>query len=181
MAKKNTPQINVIFDDTTEVKPTFFKHRPDDAGYDLTAVRMEVEHEQYKQGDKVLSRATKVKYYTGIRLKMPINFEAQLRCRSSIHKYDLRLANSVGTIDASYDGEIIVIFKVTSDKKYLKLYNVGDKIAQVVFHELPEIELRKQNYVNGEVDYTQTPEYDFVSTTAPARGENGFGSTDNLK
>lgn len=109
--------------------------------------------------------------------------------RSSVRKYNLVLANSIGLIDNDYRGEILVSFKyicqpedfvveyeevVDSEGKILyirptgilgginwtKVYRKGDRIAQLV--------AEKTNPVN----------YTFVSElTATARGEGGHGST----
>ena len=103
--------------------------------------------------------------------------------RSSVRKYNLVLANSVGLIDNDYRGEILVSFKyIFQPEDYViefeelekgykptgllgginwtKIYRKGDKIAQLV--------AEKTNPVN----------YVFVSElTATARGESGHGST----
>ena len=103
--------------------------------------------------------------------------------RSSVRKYNLVLANSVGVIDNDYRGEILVSFKYIfqpedftitfqeEEKGYKplglmaginwgKVYRKGDKIAQLIAEETNPI-----NFV-------------FVSElTATARGEGGHGST----
>ena len=45
-----------------------------------------------------------VVFGTGISIQLPDGYYADLRPRSSISKYDLVLANSVGTIDSAYRG-----------------------------------------------------------------------------
>ena len=104
--------------------------------------------------------------------------------RSSVRKYNLLLANSIGLIDNDYRGEILVSFKyifqpedfvikftidetkITQPQGLLaginweKIYKKGDKIAQLV--------AEKTNPCN----------YVFVSElTATARGDGGHGST----
>jgi dUTP pyrophosphatase len=103
--------------------------------------------------------------------------------RSSVRKFNLVLANSVGLIDNDYRGEILVSFKyifqpedfviqfeelekgfkplnLLAGINWTKVYRKGEKIAQLVAEKTNEC-----NYV-------------FVSElTATARGEGGHGST----
>ena len=106
--------------------------------------------------------------------------------RSSISKYNLQLANSIGLIDADYRGEVLLRFnylwqpedfqirqyeiydenqKVTyiSGKPNLdKIYKKGDKICQLKVTKVENVEF----HLVDELDKT-------------IRGEGGFGSTDN--
>ena len=111
-------------------------------------------------------------------------YHVDLRARSSVRKYNLVLANSVGTLDNDYRGEILVSFKYifqpsdfviefdpTEGGKYkpqgllagvdwTKIYRRGDKIGQLL--------ASKTNPCN----------YIFVSElTKTARNEGGHGST----
>ena len=82
-----------------------------------------------------------------------------VRPRSSIYKTGMSLANSIGTCDELYTGEISVIFyHVLRD---LPRYKIGDKIAQIS-HSLSE------QLIFNEVE-------EFKKTV---RGSDGFGSTD---
>lgn len=114
-------------------------------------------------------------YGTGLAIQIPEGYYADLRPRSSISKYDLVLANSVGTIDSDYRGELILKFKTTSKLKphchavntmevvlpeFHEEYNVGDRIAQIVILPYPKV-----SFV--EVD----------ELTETERGTGGFGST----
>lgn len=117
-----------------------------DAGFDLYATRCE------RIG------LFKYRYGTGIALEIPKGYEGQLRPRSSIHKTGMILANSPGTIDAPYRGEIMAVFwKIPFIGK---IYEVGDRICQLVIKAVPQIE-----YVETET----------LSETD--RGNAGFGST----
>ena len=127
-------------------------------GMDLTAVSKE--YDEYGN----------VVFGTGISIQLPDGYYADLRPRSSISKYDLVLANSVGTIDADYRGELILKFKPTLRKSTwnngvyetdeVKEYEIGDRISQLVI--LPYL---KVSFV----------EVDELSDTE--RGTGGFGST----
>lgn len=161
-----------------------------DAGFDLTAVTARITEEGY------------IEYGTGLAINLEsINpssnnriIWADLKPRSSISKYDLVLANSVGTIDLGYRGEILCRFKplvpfsisdykdigyfesldcrelILDDSEIknicskLKIYKIGDKIAQLVICEGPLCQFK-------EVE-------DFAASVSN-RGENGFGSTSN--
>ena len=111
-----------------------------------------------------------VVFGTGISIQLPDGYYADLRPRSSISKYDLVLANSVGTIDSDYRGELILKFKPTlrkstwNDGVYetdeVKEYEIGDRIAQLVILPYPKV-----SFV----------EVDDLSDTE--RGTGGFGST----
>lgn len=111
-----------------------------------------------------------VVFGTGISIQLPDGYYADLRPRSSISKYDLVLANSVGTIDSDYRGELILKFKPTNcfsrdTERVVTIetandYEIGDRIAQLVILPYPKI-----SFV----------EVDELSETK--RGTGGFGST----
>ena len=127
-------------------------------GMDLTAVSKEYD----EHGNVVFG--------TGISIQIPEGYYADLRPRSSISKYDLVLANSVGTIDADYRGELILKFKPTLRKSTLCggvyevdtvcEYDIGDRVAQIVILPYPKVYF---------------VEVDELSETE--RGTGGFGST----
>ena len=98
---------------------------------------------------------------TGIILKIPKGYEAQIRPRSGMSaKTKLRVANAPGTIDSNYRGEIKVLIDNYGDAPYV--IAKGDRIAQMVFNEVP-IGIFEEGDVSAEADNT--------------RGENGFGSS----
>jgi dUTP pyrophosphatase len=108
-----------------------------------------------------------IEYHTGIALEIPENMVGLAFPRSSITKKDLILKNSVGVIDAGYRNEII--FRFINVNKYnmygapspnQNIYEVGDRIGQLIFIPIPEIIL---------------VETDNLSTSP--RNTNGLGST----
>ena len=123
-------------------------------GMDLTATSKE--YDEYGN----------VVFGTGISIQIPDGYYADLRPRSSISKYDLVLANSVGAIDSDYRGELILKFKpsvyfgVNRGDDVGVMYDVGDRIAQLVILPYPKV-----SFV----------EVDELSKTG--RGTGGFGST----
>ena len=128
------------------------------AGMDLTATS-----KKYDEYGNVV-------FGTGLAIQIQDGYYADLRPRSSISKYDLVLANSVGTIDSDYRGELILKFKPTLRKSTwnsgvyetdeVKEYEIGDRIAQLVILPYPKV-----SFI----------EVDNLSDTE--RGTGGFGST----
>lgn len=97
---------------------------------------------------------------TGLYVAIPAGYEIQVRPRSGISwKTNLRVANSPGTIDSSYRGEIKVILENTSNSD-MEIIKAGDRIAQIVLCEVPLIEWE----LVESLDETE-------------RGAGGFGST----
>ncbi len=96
---------------------------------------------------------------TGIRIELPVGYEAQIRPRSGLAaKHGISLVNSPGTIDADYRGEIGVIVVNLSNESFT--VEKGERIAQMVIakHEQAQWVL---------VDELGESE----------RGTGGFGST----
>jgi len=74
---------------------------------------------------------------TGIRVEIPVGYEAQVRPRSGLAKqYGIGVLNSPGTIDADYRGEIKVILFNCSDKPFR--IKKRDRIAQLVFNRVEQ-------------------------------------------
>ncbi|SCO72758.1 deoxyuridine 5'-triphosphate nucleotidohydrolase, putative [Plasmodium vivax] len=89
-----------------------------------------------------------------------VNTSYLLFPRSSISKTPLRLANSIGLIDAGYRGELIAALDNTSEEEYLIKKN--DKLVQLV------------SFTGEPLSFELVDELDETS-----RGEGGFGSTSN--
>jgi dUTP pyrophosphatase len=100
------------------------KSRVDDAGVDITATSMK-ETDMY------------VEYGTDIAVSIPEGHAGFLLPRSSLSNYDLVLANHVGLIDSNYRGEIKFRFKLS--KTSPRIYNLGDRIGQLVVLPVPAI------------------------------------------
>lgn len=95
----------------------------------------------------------------GFSLAMPNGLEAQIRPRSGLAlKKGVTCLNSPGTIDADYRGEVgVILINLGSEPFEVKR---GDRIAQMVFQEVPSVTL------------VETDKLD--ETT---RGTGGFGHT----
>lgn len=69
---------------------------------------------------------------TGIRIEIPMGYEAQVRPRSGLaKKYGIGVLNTPGTIDADYRGEIKVILFNQGTRPFK--VKARDRIAQLVF------------------------------------------------
>lgn len=92
------------------------------------------------------------------------NFHTDLRARSSVSKYDMVLANSVGLIDRGYKNQVLVRFKyiwqpedfsllgalIVGTPNLNKLYNSGDKICQLLPMVTHDIDFQVMEYLDGE-------------------------------
>ena len=124
------------------------KAHPDDAGYDL-----------YSRIDAVLEPLSGMAIPVGFAMELPAGYEAQIRPRSGLAaQHHITVTNSPGTVDANYRGEIKAILYNLGREPFV--IQSGDRIAQMVICELPEIAL---------VEATELSETD--------RNTNGFGST----
>ncbi|MDD4691953.1 MAG: dUTP diphosphatase [Eubacterium aggregans] len=97
---------------------------------------------------------------TGIRIELPLGYEAQVRARSGLAlKHGITLVNGIGTIDSDYRGEIAVIVMNLLDTPFT--ITPGDRIAQMVVTRvsLPEFVV------------VESPE----ALEATQRGDGGFG------
>ena len=121
--------------------------RQGDAGMDLVATS-----KFYDDFDNVC-------YGTGLAIEIPEGHVGLLFPRSSISKTDLTLRNSVGIIDSSYRGEIVLKFNNILMSS-CEPYNVKERIGQLIIMPYPTIEFE---------------EVEELSTTE--RGVQGFGSS----
>ena len=158
------------------------KATQDSSGYDIKSVSepeivgelsCDIEGVAYYKSIKY------IQYHTGIYVNLDPEYksiDSLIFPRSSISKYNLQLANSIGLCDNGYTGEYLARFNylwqpedllvmnnsIVGRVNYDKIYKIGDKIAQ----------LKYSNIIDVEFIYT-----DKLSLTE--RGSGGFGSTDN--
>ena len=123
---------------------------PGDAGADLRAA--------LPLGMVTIYPGERKKICTGMRVAVPEGYEMQIRSRSGLAYSGIVVANSPGTIDSGYRGEIGVILCNISDTPYAVHH--GYKIAQAVIAPV----VRAEFELVSELDETE-------------RGEGGFGST----
>lgn len=181
LEKEASTDIKVYIEADSDSQIPFYAHRTD-AGMDLIA-NEDIEIPVGK------SRIIK----TGIKIALPEGVEAQVRSRSGVAaKTELIVANSPGTIDAGYRGEVGVILfnNAIYDKapsysdEYYSVYDIkkqdtrpltsagggvtyvirkGDRIAQIVFNRICKAEFIRVDDIN------------FIKSDG--RGNGGYGST----
>lgn len=96
---------------------------------------------------------------TGLYMQIPTGYEVQIRPRSGLAcKYGITVANTPGTIDSDYRGEVKVCLVNLSDTPFV--INPGDRIAQAVLNKVEKIEWNE-----------------VVKLDETERGEGGFNST----
>ena len=123
--------------------------KPGDAGADL-ATRI----------DFTIEPGQRILVPTGISLALPNGYVALVHPRSGLAiKHGVSIANTPGTVDAAYRGELQVIL-INHDQKESISFKKGDRIAQVVIQQVERAEFI-------EVD----------SLPGSDRGAGGFGST----
>ena len=117
--------------------------------------------------------------HTGLHVALPEGYEMEIRPRSNLTKTKLIIANSPGTVDADYRGEILVIFEAIDDTNLFPYYNnyinnnttselhfpygIGDRCAQLLIRRYETIEWQE---VSNLKDLGETK-----------RGFGGHGST----
>jgi dUTP pyrophosphatase len=135
-----------------------------DAGMDLTAI------------SKTFDSDGNVVYDTGLSFEIPKGYVGLLFPRSSNAKKDLVLTNSVGVLDSGYRGTVMFKYKPIDSLSYeeefteeapdtdedftIKMYEVGERVGQIIILPYPTIEFEEVN------ELTETN-----------RGTGGFGST----
>jgi dUTP pyrophosphatase len=120
--------------------------KPGDAGLDLTATS------RTKAGTNTI-------YGTGLSIEIPEGYVGLLFPRSSLSNYDLLLTNHVGVVDSGYRGEILFKFKQVG-AHLPRVYEVGDRIGQLLIIPHPKIEL-----------------IEVKDLSESERGTSGYGST----
>lgn len=128
---------------------------------EITPKRLEILRKDFASGRGIKIRGhERILFGTGVFIAdMADDKEIQVRSRSGLTlKTGLIVANSPGTIDPDYRGEIGVI--LLNSSSHLAPISIGDRIAQIV--------------VKSRED-TQYVETDFI--TFSERNSEGFGST----
>lgn len=123
------------------------------AAFDLVAASIDRRH------------LNKIVVDTGLNIAFPPGHVLYLHSRSGHGmKYNIRLTNGTGVIDADYRGPLMLMLTQDSEDKYGdnigSVVKVGDRVGQAILVKLPDVEW---------VEVDELPE--------SVRGENGFGST----
>jgi len=96
---------------------------------------------------------------TGIALEIPSGWYGQIKSRSGLGAKGLIV--TAGVVDSGYRGEVgVVVVNGNKGPEGSFSFSPGDKIAQMVFLPVPDVEINLTESLNGS-----------------ARGQGGFGST----
>lgn len=99
---------------------------------------------------------------TGLKIALPVGFEAQVRPRSGLAlKYGITVLNTPGTIDSDYRGDLGVVLMNCSTEPFEVLQ--GDRIAQLVIAKHEQVQFIPVDELNE-----------------TSRGTGGFGSTGSI-
>ena len=145
-----------------------------DAGMDLIATERIVSTNDDTKADYI-------EYKTGLSFEIPEGYVGLLFPRSSNSNKDLTLTNSIGVIDSGFRGEVTFRYKIDAtyntiiskstneiivqdnEFEFIQfIYNVGDKIGQIIIIPYPYIEFEDVKELSNTI-----------------RGEKGYGSTGN--
>lgn len=127
--------------------PRYAHGNGEDAGFDLESIE-----------DFVLMPGLPVAVGTGLVFQIPVGYEMQVRSRSGLALKGVIVANSPGTIDPGYRGEVKVIL-VNVGRNPVSFVS-GQRIAQAVIARTVSAQFK----VEETLDESE-------------RGEGGFGST----
>jgi dUTP pyrophosphatase len=136
---------------------------PGSSGFDLVATEDAV----IRPGETKLVK-------TGLSVAVPQGYELQVRPRSGVSlKTSLRVANSPGTVDSDYRGEVCVIVSNTSSDCFDSMGNgCGCKCAKV------ETVLKGTKIAQGVICPVIQASFEVTdSLDETIRGAGGFGST----
>lgn len=124
------------------------KANESDVGYDLTIIKEE----------KIFNKKTKL-YNTGIKVEIDYGFYIEIVPRSSLSKSGYMLANSIGIIDNSYKGNLLIaLTKIDDESPDIEL---PFKCCQMIIRKQYNVDIFE---INDK----------FIDTN---RNEGGFGST----
>ena len=109
----------------------------------------------------IVKRNTSAMIKTGLAIAIPIGWEGQIRCRSSLGKKGMIMPNGIGTIDSDYRGELMVLATWIGQGDEFVVQK-GERVAQLLFSRVPSVKF---------------VERDFDQLGSTDRGTGGFGST----
>jgi len=130
----------------------------EDAILPLKATKESAFYDVYAEEDTLLKNHLVTPVPTGLAFEVPSEYEIEIRPRSGLSLHKILIANSPGTLDSDYRGELKILLLNLGNKTYL--IKKGDRIAQIGVRSVPEIDFL---------------EVDRLSETT--RGSDGFGST----
>ena len=174
------------------------------AGYDLIAtsdpeIVGEIEHEITKMdgsGINYYKSIDYIQYRTGVYVTPSDGYHTLIMPRSSLSKYNLTLANSIGLIDEDYTGELLLRFKYQwqpcdfiPKTQRVAMSDGGHDFINEATGELVGVVNMSKIYKKGDAigQLVMSPTYrmNFIPVDelqVTARGSGGFGhTTDSTK
>jgi dUTP pyrophosphatase len=181
---------------TDDLKELPFHGTELSAGYDLTAMSdPKIKGDQDADGN--WRRIDYIQYNTGIQIAPPAYktwasvgdpyvhvHHTLLFPRSSVSKYNLQLANSIGLVDSDYRGEVLLRFNYVWQPEDLLWVEANNEQDNGVFNQIRGIVNQERIYKKGDqigqivaspttfIDFKEVDDLD-----ATDRGSGGFGST----
>lgn len=147
--------------------------KPGDSGFDLVAVE-----------DVIIAPGETVLVPTGLAFEIPPGYEMQVRPRSGISlRTKLRVANSPGTVDADFRGEVAVIVdniaeEVTACNPCYTLIDGLTVRADEVYPAGTYIIRAGNKIAQGVITTVERATFEVVDElTESERGTDGFGSS----
>ncbi len=87
---------------------------------------------------------------TGLAFEVPVGYEMVIRPRGGLSSKGITIANSPGTLDSDYRGELFIILHNTTMETYQ--FTPGSRIAQIAVKEVLEIEFVDLPFTETERD-----------------------------
>lgn len=150
------------------------------AGYDIiTTSEPKIIGEQYRD---CWRRIDYIEYETNLYIApAAMTFHTLIHPRSSVSKYNLILANSIGLVDNDYRGMVICRFKYVFQPEDLTIVeNLSGNCGPIVGKVNSE-RIYKKGDVFAQLKFAETiqADWEFVDDLdQTVRGSGGFGSTD---
>ena len=145
-----TADLNIEFAKLSPEAITPTQGSPQAAGWDLYALE-----------ETIVRRNVSSMIKTGLAIAIPMGWEGQIRCRSSLGKKGMIMPNGIGTIDSDYRGELMVLATWIGEGDEFVVQK-GERVAQILFSKVPTVK-----FVERKLE-------DLGSTQ---RGKGGFGSS----
>lgn len=146
--------------DAYEIEPIVFEKREDGATLPTKGYHDDAGYDLYAAEAAIIPARGQAMVSCGVAVDIPEGMWAEIRGRSStLRKFSLMVAPTVGVIDEGYTGELFApVVSLNDDEVRIEK---GQRIAQLILHHAPGQQFQP---VWGRV-------------RDKARGSNGFGST----
>jgi dUTP pyrophosphatase len=173
--KQKTMKVNIKKLHPDAVIPSYAHET--DCGMDLTAV------------SKTFDEYGNVVYGFGLAFEIPEGYAGFIFPRSSNHKSELLLTNSVGVVDSGYRGEVTA--KFTTRYSSTQPFRFIDRLKYIFTNKCKNVIISRTNHFNNSANYNigdrvaqmvilPYPKVKFVEIdelSDTERGTGGYGST----